>query len=147
MQFTHPCDENLVSFFICTHAKGRIFLAKTLKCLPEFISIATTRRINGDGKHRLGHVDVFERTRLGRFGVRVTTCTINSHHGNDVASRSGINFFTLVSMHAQNPREPVLATRSLVVIHLAFVNRTLIDTCERQLTKWIVNNFKCHTNR
>ena len=91
-----------------------------------------------------GYEHVLQRAELARRGVGVTAGTVDPHDGHDIAGGGGVDFFSLVRMHADNSTETLFAAGALIEIRFAFVDGTLKDSQECQLTVRVVDDLESH---
>ena len=79
------------------------------------------------------------------FGsIGVTTCRIDSHHRNDIASYRSLHLLTFISMHPEQTAKPFASPGSLVHVSATAFNRTLVKSQVGELAKRFIHDFKCH---
>jgi len=78
--------------------------------------------------------------------VRVAAGGVDAHDRDDIAGTRLIDLFAVFGVHAKDAAEPLLATGPLVVIHLALLDRSLINAGERQLAVGIVDDLERHAD-
>ena len=128
-------------------AERRVFAAEALQGLAQLVGAVAVERRDRHLDDRLGHEHAFQRAVLRLGGVGVAAGAVDAHARPRCRRPRPRRFLRACRRASCTMRlKRSFLAGALVVVHLALVDRALVDAHERQLAERILDDLERHAD-
>ena len=143
MQLAHSGQNRLPGVFIFPHTESRVFPLQFLKGEHQLVTILNLARLHRQRDHRLRDSEASKQEGLFSTAEGITGQSIfEARDSDDIPGTSNINAFTLMGMHAEKSRRPLLNVLGRVQQGLPRLQFTGIDAQVSQLASFVGEHLK-----
>ena len=141
VKLTHTGDDRLARLLIVGNDEGRVFHRESVESGTELFVVLTGLGLHRNRDNRSREVDGLESDRMLGIAERVTRAGLReTDASHDVASLSLVKSLLLVGVHAEETGDALLLIDRGVEQFAAELERTRVDTHERDLAHGLVGH-------
>src|SRR5438552_1922087 len=144
MQFTHPTQDRLTSFFICFNTKRWIFFYQLTNSHSHFINVSLCLWFHSYGNNGLRNEHVFQNYWM-IFITKSISCFyfFKSNRSSNITRFNKINWILFIRKHLHDPADPFFLSASDIQYIRASIQVPGITTKESQAShKWIGHDLE-----
>ena len=108
VELAHPVDQGLAGLLVGLDLEGRVLLGEAREGGAELLLVGLRLRLDRDGDHRLGELDLLEHDRRVRAREGVAGGgLLEADAGEDVARVALLDLLAVVGVHHQQAADPL----------------------------------------
>ncbi len=147
VQLAHAGDDRLGRFLVGHHAERGVFAAEAVAApcpscrRPRALSGLMAILMTGSATNMLSSVQYLRSEAEG-----IAAGAVDAQHRHDIARPGRVDFLALVGVHLDDAAEALLLVGALVEVHVALLDRALVDPHERQLAERVFDHLEGHAH-